>query len=117
MQLMKCVFYSHYLFTMENIHCKKCKTVCRFDLKKRDVDDLGYNLICCNLCYSNVASCLSCPKHYTLRNHDYRNIKKHMKTHENDLDEDVPALVFRSREIDSDDDDDADNNSSCQSPR
>ena len=75
MQHMSSVFYHHYSFTMEYLHCKKCKTVCKFDLKKRDADDLGYNIICCNQCDYKVASCLSCPKHYTLRNHDYRHIK------------------------------------------
>ena len=90
---------------MELQYCDNCHSLQRFQLKDRDVDDLGYNIISCPACHSKLASCMSCPTTTKIKNWDHRSIKNHMRKHDNDLEDDVPALLFRSEDRDSDEED------------
>ena len=96
---------------MELQYCENCNSLQTFELKDRDVDGLGYNIISCPACHSKVASCMSCPHTTTMKNRDRRTMKKHMRMHENDVEDDVPALFFRSADGDSDEEDELDDDS------
>ena len=95
-------------------YCESCNALRQFVLKDCDVNGLGYNIKICPVCHLKLACCISCPVTYKLTKQDHRSIRNHMRTHENDVDDDVPALHFRSEDSDSDEEDESDDDSSGQ---
>ena len=87
-------------------YCESCNALRQFVPKERDVDGLGYNIEFCPDCHLKLACCISCPKAYKYTNHDTRSIRNHMRTHENDVDDDVPP-----EDSDSDEDNESDDDS------
>ena len=77
--------------------------------KQLGVDGFGYNIEFCHDCHSKMACCISCPATYTLNNHDHRNIRKHMQTHEYDVNDDAPEIHHEDSDSDDDNDLDEDN--------
>ena len=89
--------------------CKSCKALRQFVPKQLGVDGFGYNIEFCHDCHSKMACCISCPATYTLNNHDHRNIRKHMQTHEYDVNDDAPEIHHEDSDSDDDNDLDEDN--------
>ena len=70
-----CQIQYHKFLTMKVQFCQQCQDVKAYDVKEHNVEGLGYHILSCPDCHSTLAKCMLCPRSYSVRKYDHRNIK------------------------------------------